>query len=127
MTSAKLMGAILIGMGIAHEVAPKPFESIVPPQLPGSPRSYNYLSGLWEVATGSCLLRQKTRGLGGLSAALLFLAVWPANIYHAIKDLNAGAGSGKKIYHFLRQPAQILLIWQALRVAKAASKPAEPS
>ena len=40
------MGAMLLGMGVLHFVAPKPFDSIVPAELPGSPRFYTYASGV---------------------------------------------------------------------------------
>jgi uncharacterized membrane protein len=33
------MGAMLVGMGALHFVAPKPFDTIVPAELPGGARS----------------------------------------------------------------------------------------
>jgi uncharacterized membrane protein len=53
---ATRMGAMLVGMGALHFVAPKPFDSIVPTELPGSQRFYTYASGVGEVATGALLL-----------------------------------------------------------------------
>ena len=37
---AQRMGAMLVGMGVLHFVAPKPFDTIVPAELPGSARFY---------------------------------------------------------------------------------------
>ena len=47
------MGAMLLGMGTMHFVAPKPFDTIIPAELPGSPRFYTYASGVGELATGA--------------------------------------------------------------------------
>lgn len=75
------LSTVLSAMGVLHFVKPKTFESIVPPQLLGPARFYNFASGLWEIATGALLRRRATRGFGGASALALFAAVWPANMY----------------------------------------------
>jgi uncharacterized membrane protein len=77
---AHLMGAGLIGMGVLHFVAPKPFDAIIPEELPGSSRFYTYASGVGEVATGALLLAPKTRRLGALAAVALFVSVFPGNV-----------------------------------------------
>lgn len=122
--SARTQGRALVGMGIIHFALPKPVESIVPPQLPGSARFYNFASGIWELATGALLLNRGTRKAGGYSAALLYLAVWPGNFYHAYKELVAKdtRKRGTKAvlagaYHIPRLFAQIALIRSALRIA----------
>jgi uncharacterized membrane protein len=74
------MGGMLLGMGTLHFVAPKPFDSIIPAELPGSARFYTYASGVGELGTGALLLVPRTRRLGGLAAAALFLAVFPGNV-----------------------------------------------
>ncbi|MGV0362351.1 DoxX family protein [Corynebacterium minutissimum] len=102
------MAGALSAMGIMHFAKPEPFESIIPPQLPGSARFYNFTSGAWEVVTGGLLANPSTRKLGGLSAFALLATVWPANFYQAYKDLSSGKASpGKKIYHAVRLPLQI--------------------
>ena len=74
------MAAMLIGIGTGHFLAPKPFDTIVPPELPGNARFYTYASGVAEVGVGTMLLVPRTRRLGALAAAALYLAVYPANI-----------------------------------------------
>ena len=74
------MGAMLLGMGAIHFVAPKPFDDIVPAELPGSARFYTYASGVAELGTGALLLAPRTRRLGALAAVALFVAVFPANV-----------------------------------------------
>ena len=61
--------AMLIGTGVGHFVAPKPFDTIVPAELPGSARFYTYASGVAEVGIGTMLLVPRTRRAGALAAA----------------------------------------------------------
>lgn len=63
-----------------HFVAPKPFDSIIPAELPGSPRFYTYASGVAELGVAAALVAPQTRKLGAAAAVALFLAVWPGNI-----------------------------------------------
>ena len=53
------LAAALTGMGVIHFAADETVEKIVPPQLPGSARFYNYASGVWEIATGALLAKEK--------------------------------------------------------------------
>ncbi len=81
---ALLMAAALFGMGVLHFVVPKPFDSIVPPKLPGRARTYTYASGVAEIGVASALAVPRTRRLGGRLAAALLIAVFPANIQFAV-------------------------------------------
>jgi uncharacterized membrane protein len=111
---AHRLGAMLMGMGTLHFVAPKPFDAIVPAELPGSQRFYTYASGVAEFATGALLLAPRTRKLGALSAVALFLAVFPANVnmVRLWKDkpliMRLGA--------IARLPLQIPMITAALKI-----------
>ncbi|MGB9225511.1 MAG: hypothetical protein WCB80_20035, partial [Mycobacterium sp.] len=55
-TTAYRLGAMLLGVGTVHFLAPKPFDDIIPAELPGSPRFYTYASGVAELAVGAGLL-----------------------------------------------------------------------
>ena len=81
-TRASRMGAMLIAMGVMHFAAPKPFDSIIPEELPGSARFYTYASGVAELGTGALLLVPRTRKLGALAAVALFIGVVPGNLNH---------------------------------------------
>ncbi|GAT12258.1 hypothetical protein H7I77_09170 [Mycolicibacterium novocastrense] len=74
------MAAGLLGIGTLHFVAPKPFDGIIPAELPGSPRFYTYASGVAELGVAGLLLAPKTRRLGALAAVALFVAVFPGNV-----------------------------------------------
>ncbi|AKC37712.1 MULTISPECIES: DoxX family protein [Mycobacteroides] len=112
------LAAVLLGVGVVHFVAPKPFDDIVPAQLPGEARFYTYASGVAELGTGALLLAPKTRRLGGTLAALLFIAVFPANINMARqwwdKPLPLKLGA------IARLPLQIPMITEALKVRRTA-------
>ena len=112
------LAAVLLGVGVVHFVAPKPFDDIVPAQLPGEARFYTYASGVDELGTGALLLAPKTRRLGGTLAALLFIAVFPANINMARqwwdKPLPLKLGA------IARLPLQIPMITEALKVRRTA-------
>jgi uncharacterized membrane protein len=117
---AKRMGAMLIGMGALHFAAPKPFDSIVPAELPGSARFYTLASGVGEVATGALLLAPKTRRLGALAAVALFVAVYPANI-NSIR-VFWDKGWAARIGTIARLPLQFPMIAAALKVYRNAPR-----
>jgi uncharacterized membrane protein len=113
-TTAQRMGAMLVGMGALHFVAPKPFDQIVPVELPGTPRFYTLASGVAEAATGAMLLAPRTRRLGALVAIALFIGVYPANI-NSVRVLWH-KGWPARIGTIARLPLQIPMITQALKV-----------
>jgi uncharacterized membrane protein len=78
--AARRVGAMLVGIGTVHFLAPKPFDTIVPAELPGAARLYTYASGVAEIAIGTLLLPRRTRRLAASAAALLFVCVFPANV-----------------------------------------------
>lgn len=117
MNKAQVFAAALGGMGVLHFAARDAFESIVPPQLPGHSRLYNYASGLWELATAGLLWRKDTRRAGAASAYALLLAVWPANFYHAWKERSGSVP--KRCYHVVRLPLQIPMLQLARRIYQA--------
>ncbi len=112
---------MLFGMGVLHFAAPKPFDSIVPPQLPGRARTYTYASGVAELGVATALAVPRTRRLGGTLAALLFVAVFPANIQFTVDSLrNPKTSKLVRIASIARLPLQIPMIRTALRIRAAA-------
>ncbi|MFC8046045.1 hypothetical protein [Nocardia sp. NPDC057353] len=118
---ALLLAAGLAGAGVMHFVTPKFFDSIVPPVLPGQARTYTYASGVAELAVAGTLAVPRTRGLGGKLAALLFLAVFPANVQMAVDVVtNPKTTPLFKLGSILRLPLQIPMITTALSVSRNA-------
>jgi uncharacterized membrane protein len=114
------MGAVLVGMGVLHFVAPKPFDSIVPAELPGTPRFYTLASGVGEVATGALLLAPRTRRFGALAAVALFVAVFPANVNSVRLWWNKGWPA--RIAGIARLPLQYPMITSALKIYRNAPR-----
>jgi len=116
-TRASKMGAMLVGMGALHFAVPKPFDSIVPAELPGNARFYTHASGVAEVATGALLLVPRTRKLGALAAIALFVSVFPANVN--MVRLWKDKPLPMRIGAIARLPLQIPMIVWALKIYRS--------
>lgn len=114
--TAGCLATLLGGAGILHLARPEPFDSIVPPALPGPARTYTYASGVAELAVAGLLAVPRTRRLGGIAAAALFVAVFPANLQMAYDWRRAGPW--KRAIAWGRLPLQAVLIAQARHVAR---------
>ena len=119
------MAAMLIGIGVGHFVAPKPFDTIVPGELPGNARFYTYASGVAEVGVGAMLLAPRTRRAGALAAAALYLAVFPANLN--MVRLWWDKPWPMRIAALARLPLQVPMVTQAMRIRRNAPLTGSPS
>ncbi|WP_370970820.1 hypothetical protein [Amycolatopsis sp. cg9] len=111
---AHLLAGALGFMGVLHFAVPKPFDGLIPKELPGSRRAWTYGSGVAELAVAAAVAAPRTRRLGGLAAALLFLGVFPGNVKMAVDARNAPAP--QKAIAWGRLPLQWPLIAWALKV-----------
>ncbi|MGA8332937.1 MAG: hypothetical protein WB777_27190 [Mycobacterium sp.] len=110
------IAALLLGIGTVHFVAPKPFDGIIPAELPGSPRFYTYASGVAEIGVGGLLLVERTRRLAALAAVALFIAVFPGNLN--MVRLWWDKPWPMRIVALARLPLQIPMITAALKVSR---------
>jgi uncharacterized membrane protein len=110
------IAALLLGIGTVHFVAPKPFDGIIPAELPGSPRFYTYASGVAEIGIGGLLLMERTRRLAALAAVALFIAVFPGNLN--MVRLWWDKPWPMRIVALARLPLQIPMITAALKVSR---------
>ena len=117
-TLAYRLAALLLGVGTLHFVAPKPFDDIIPVELPGSPRFYTYASGAAELSIGAALLVRSTRRLAALAAAALFVAVFPGNLNMC--RLWWDKPWPMRIIALARLPLQVPMVTTALKVARTA-------
>jgi uncharacterized membrane protein len=117
-TTAYRLAAMLIGTGSLHFLAPKPFDTIVPAELPGNPRTYTNVSGIAEIGIGALLLLPSTRRLGALAAAALFIAVFPGNVN--MVRLWWSRAWPWRIVALARLPLQLPMITSALKVRRTA-------
>jgi uncharacterized membrane protein len=120
MKSHAVLAGVLATSGVLHFLRPRPFDSIVPRSLPGAPRTWTHLSGAAELAVAVALAHPRTRVLGGLAAAGLFAAVFPANVKMAVDWRHAPPA--RQAIAYGRLPLQIPLIWWGLRVADSARR-----
>lgn len=126
---SRVLPPLFATAGVLHFLTPRVFDGIVPPQLPGQPRTYTYASGAAELGAAALLAApllgprnnlghqrrsKQLRRFGGLFSAALLAAVWPANFYMAWQWRN------QPWYKFAltlaRLPLQIPLMQAAWRV-----------
>jgi uncharacterized membrane protein len=120
-TAAAGLVVLLTSTGVLHFAAPASFDGIVPEQMPGAPRTWTHLSGMAELLIAALIAVPRTRRVGGLLAALLFVAVFPANVKMAIDWSDRSALMRALAYG--RLPLQIpLVLWALLVYRRAAAK-----
>ncbi|GAB2551976.1 DoxX family protein [Nocardia heshunensis] len=119
-TRALALGGLLLGTGTLHFVIPKFFDGLIPPELPGEPRTYTQVSGVAELTAGTLLLVPRTRGLGARLAMLIFLAVFPGNVQMLRVWWPSDMPMIMKIGAVLRLPLQIPMVTTARRVYRDA-------
>lgn len=113
--SPYLLTALLVGAGATHFLKPSGYDAIVPHVLP-HPRVWTYASGVVEIGLGAAVAHPRTRARGALATAVLFLAVFPANVQMALDARTPGM----KAIAYARLPLQIPLVLWGLQVASAA-------
>lgn len=118
-TSAVALASLLAGSGLLHLLVPGPYRQIVPHAL-GHARELVAVSGVAELACAVAVLLPRTRRVGGWASAVLFVAVFPANVQMALDGGIAGAAFplNSPMAAWLRLPLQVPLILWALRVAR---------
>jgi uncharacterized membrane protein len=114
-----LAGVLLIA-GATHLLRPGFYDPIVPRALPGDARTWTYGSGMAELAVAAALLRPGLRRRAALAAAVLFLAVFPANVQMALDGGYPGATGalGGPVLAWARLPLQVPLVWWSLTLAR---------
>ena len=124
-----LLAAVMIGAGIMHFVAPGFYVALIPPSWPARLAAV-HISGVAEILLGVLVVVPRTRRLAAWGLIALFIAVFPANIYHAISgglthpDLPASMADPTTAW--LRLPFQFVFIawaWMFTREPRSASSP----
>lgn len=108
-----LLGVAMIVVGALHFVNPTPFLRIVPPPL--DPELAVYASGVFEVLGGIGVLIPRTRRAAAWGLIVLYLAVFPANIYMATNGIQLDPSNPMPTWGaWVRLPFQALFIaWAA--------------
>lgn len=114
--SSRLLGAFFLLAGVNHFAMPKPYRKIVPPGF-GDPELVVAISGVAEVLGGAGALLPRTRRLAGLWLVALLAAVFPANVYMALRPERFA--SIPRIALFARLPLQPLMMWWVWRATRS--------
>ncbi|MGH3772046.1 MAG: DoxX family protein [Pseudonocardiaceae bacterium] len=120
-TAAAGMVLLLTSTGVLHFAVPASFDAIVPERLPGAARTWTHVTGVAELVIAALIATPRTRRLGGLLAALLFVGVFPANVKMAIDWSDRPVWMRALAYG--RLPLQIPLVLWAVLVCRRAGKP----
>ena len=113
-SSSARLSAMLAGSGVLHFVAPKPYDRLIPPFL-GPPRPWVYGSGVAELVCATAVALPRSRRSGALASAALLVAIFPGNIWMAVKP-----GAIPRWLAVARLPLQAPLVLWAMRVHRDA-------
>ena len=108
-----LLAALYMLAGIAHVAWPAPFLTIMPTWVP-MPELVIFVTGVCEIAGALGLLRPAIARSAGIGLALYAVAVFPANIKHAMMDMATDHPTLGLWYHIPRFALQPVLVWAAL-------------
>ena len=117
--SAYLLATFLGVAGVSHFVVPDQFNALIPKWLPGNSSFYTYISGLAEILIATFLLKPSTRRRAAWGAVVLFIAVYPGNLYMAYDWRDRELG--QQLVAYGRLPFQFLLIWWAITISRKAN------
>lgn len=109
--SPYVLAVLLAGSGTLHLLHPATFDALIPPLL-GDPRPWTYASGVVELVVAAAVALPRTRRRGGLAAAVLFVAVFPGNVWMAVEP-----GEVPRWLALARLPLQVPLVLWGLSVA----------
>ena len=107
--------------GVLHLTFPDPFLAITPEWVRW-PETVIQVTGLCEIVGAAGLLVPRLRRAAGIALALYAICVYPANIKHAVDQLEIGGATGWW-YHGPRLAFQPVIVWLALWASQAIAWP----
>jgi uncharacterized membrane protein len=110
-----LLALVYFAVGIVHLRTPEAFMPIMPDWVP-FPQAVVLLTGGWELV-GAALLawpHPRANRWGGIAMAVYAVAVFPANIKHAVDGVVIGGQVLGWGYHAPRLAFQPVFVWWAL-------------
>jgi uncharacterized membrane protein len=107
-----MIALIFIGASSLHFFSDAELH-IIPPFLPWRHAAL-YLTGVAELLGGIGLLIPRFKRPASWGLAILLVAIFPANIYHAVANVQLGGFFNSRLYQWGRLPLQPLFIWLVL-------------
>ncbi len=117
-----LLAAFYLAAGIVHLRFPDGFLPIVPDWVP-MPHAVVLGTGVAEIAGAIGLMTQRLRWWAGVGLAAYAVAVFPANIKHAVEGVTVAGVKLGWWYHGPRLVLQPVLVWWALWVGRVVRWP----
>lgn len=113
---------VYLTVGVIHLRSPEAFLPIMPTWVP-YPREVVVLTGLCEILGAIGLIIPRLRWLAGVGLATYAVAVFPANIKHAVEGVKLGGEALGWGYHAPRLLFQPVFVWWALFAGKVIDWP----
>ena len=120
-----LLSIAMVAIGANHFIAPEPFMQIVPFFL-SHPLTLVYISGFFEILGGVGLFIPRFSRSAAWILVILFITVFPANLYQAIYNIPVPALPHDPSLIWLRLPFQMLLVVWAWWLAQDDSSMQSP-
>jgi len=108
-----LLALLYFTVGVVHLRSPHAFMPIVPEWVP-FPRETVLFTGVCEILGAAALFVPRLRWLAGAMLAAYAVAVYPANIKHAIEGIAVNGSHLGWGYHAPRLAFQPVFVWWAL-------------
>jgi uncharacterized membrane protein len=108
--------------GVVHLRHPEAFLPIMPDWVP-APREVILFTGACEIAGALALLTRSLRWWAGVMLALYAVCVFPANIKHAVDNIQLPQLPTGWWYHAPRLLLQPVITWWALYCGEVVSWP----
>lgn len=113
-----LYSIILFGAGVLHFFHEKGFRKAIPKTLPFK-KMIVLVTGVFEILFSVLLWMRRGQHITGRLLAFFMIAVFPANVYMAMKRISFRQGKQANPWIlWLRLPLQLPLIIGALRLGK---------
>ena len=110
------LAAVFLVDGVLHTLFPAPFMAITPDWVP-APATVVFLTGIAAFVGGLGLLIAPVRRWAGMGLALYCVAVYPANVHHALAHLALHGRTLGWAYHGPRLLLQPVFVWACLWAA----------
>lgn len=103
-----VLAVSIIIVGLTHFLRPEQYARIVPPPFP--PLASVYVSGFFEILGGIGLLIPLVSVPAAWGLISLFIAVFPANIYMTVHNIEVEGIPQNQAVYWARLPFQAMLI-----------------
>ena len=120
-----ILALAFLTAGVLHLLIPAPFIDITPEWVPMKPVVIA-ATGMVEIAGAIGLLLPRWRRAAGVGLALYAVCVFPANIHHAVIDLDRAQPLLGWAYHGPRLLFQPVIVWWCLWAGEVTNWPFRP-